>query len=539
MTSDPDTVPRRTVGEWELHSERPYENPFSDVEVDAAFIGPTGEMLTISGFYDGEETWRVRFSPDEPGRWTYHITSRPADPDLKRDGEFEVLDRDTRGFLEATPDHAWGFRYESGEPVLLLGDTVYNLFGMAHCGGDVDRFLQRRAKQGFNLLRARLPVSPFHPPAGYSGWQTRRTWPWGGSEQSPRFDRFNLDYFHTVDDVVRRAEELDVGLEMIMEAWGFEFPFNDRSAFTPEWEELWLRWLIARYDAYPCVYFWTLMNEYEYYPDGDWHRGRYGVEDLWAMRTGRWVKAVAPHGHIVSVHNGPRVPPFAERFAIDPKAIDAVMFQEWGTTGEEDSWLAAGIEDQIRESLEGWDGSAVFAEYGYERNPDLPLEIPGHEFCGPEHTRRGAWRGAFSALGVIHGFENSWGPFMVLDEDQPGLTYLLHLHRFFTEVVPFHEMRPMPEMIELKERPPGHRPLALATEDGDVAAVYLPVGGSVDLSLPTGRYYDAEWYDPRTGQRRPASPDSGKDAFRLTAPPGESEEGHPWDWVLILFAQHS
>lgn len=60
-----------------------------------------------------------------------------------------------------------------------------------------------------------------------------------------------------------------LGLEMIMEAWGFEFPFNSRNIFVAEWQELWLRYLIARYDVFNCVYFWTPMNEYEYYPDGN------------------------------------------------------------------------------------------------------------------------------------------------------------------------------------------------------------------------------------------------------------------------------
>jgi hypothetical protein len=147
--------------------------------------------------------------------------------------------------------------------MFLFGDTTYNLFGMAQCGTDVSSFLHRRAEQGFNLLRVRLPVSPFHPPDGYSDWQNRRTWPWGGSEQAPRFDRLNLEYFHTVDQVVRIAEELGIGLEMIMEAWGFEFPFNSRQIFTVEWEELWLRYLIARYDAFTSTYFWTPLNEYE------------------------------------------------------------------------------------------------------------------------------------------------------------------------------------------------------------------------------------------------------------------------------------
>lgn len=526
------TIPCRTVGEWVLHGERAYRNPFTDLVVDATFTSPSGKPCTIPGFYDGEGTWRVRFSPSEAGKWSYRIAARPADAGLVAEGSLNAAPLQGRGFLKATPRRAWGFHYESGEPAFVLGDTVYNLFGMAFCGGDVDGFLQRRADQGFNLLRVRLPVSPFHPPDGYSEWQTRRTWPWGGSEQSPRFDRFNLAYFREVDRIVRRAEELGIGLEMIMEAWGFEFPFNSRNIFVGEWEELWLRYLVARYDAFGSVYFWTLMNEYEYYPDGNWHYNP--VADRWAMRVGRWVKGVAQHDHVISVHNGPREPPFARRFAADPEAIDAVLFQHWGTTGKEDSWLAAGIEEQIATSLAGWPGSAVFAEYGYERNPDLPLNLPGHEFCDVEHTRRGAWRGAFCALGVIHGFENSWGPFMLLDRDQPGLAQLLHVRRFFTEVVPFHRLQPAPDLVLPRERPWGCHPLVLATKERDVVAVYLPAGGRVDLALPRDRGYAARWYDPRTGTTSAAEVLSEKDALTFEAPPGCEREDHPWDWVLTL-----
>jgi hypothetical protein len=526
------TIRYRTVGEWTLHSERSYENPFVDVTVDARFTSPTGQTFTVPGFYDGEDTWRVRFNPNEVGRWACSFSSYPANPDLAQDDSFEVTPAQARGFLKATPGRAWGFHYESGQPVFLLGDTVYNLFGMAHCGGDVHSFLERRAEQGFNLLRARLPVSPFHPPEAYSDWQTRRTWPWGGSEQSPRFDRFNLEYFRTVDQVVRQAERLGLGFEMIMEAWGFEFPFNSRHIFVPEWEELWLRYLIARYDAFNCVYFWTLMNEYEYYPNGNWHYNP--VADRWAMRMGRWVKRLAQHGHVVSVHNGPRQPPFAGRFAADPEAIDAIMFQEWGTRRKENGWLAAGIEEQIGRALEGWAGSAVFAEYGYERNPDLPLRIPSHEYCDPEHTRRGAWRGAFCALGVIHGFENSWGPFMVLDEDQPGLVYLRHLRCFFTEVVPFQRMGPAPEVILPGDHAWGHCPLALATASRDVVAIYLPTGGQVALAPSRDQRYDARWYDPRTSELSPATLSTQNEDLNFTSPPGLDGDGHPWDWVLVL-----
>ena len=530
------SLPCRTVGEWALYSGRDYKNPFFDVIVDATFTGPTGRAWTVPAFYDGvgpggSHIWRVRFNPGEAGRWTYRTVSRPANPDLDQGGAFEVTATGARGFLQSAPGQAWGFGYESGEPAFLLGDTVYNLFGMACCGGDVEGFLRRRAEQGFNLFRVRAQVSPFHPPDGYSTWQTRRTWPWGGSEQAPQFDRFKLDYFCTVDRVVRLAEALGVGFEVIMEAWGFEFPFNNRALFVPEWEELWLRYLIARYDAFNCVYFWTLMNEYEFYPDGDWRHNL--VADRWAMRVGRRVKGLAAHGHVVSVHNGPRMPPFAQRFAADPGAIDAVMFQAWGASDADRGWLAAGIEEEIRQSLAGWPGSALLAEYGYERNPELPITFPPFAYCDSSHNRRGAWRGAFCALGVINGFENTWGPVMNLDRDQEGVSYLQNVRRFFTQVVPFERLRPAPEIVLSGRFEWGHQPLALATEDRDLVAVYLPAGGAVTLDLPK-RPYDARWYDPRTGDLCPGDVQDAGLCF--IAPPGSDQQGRPLDWVLVLSA---
>ena len=119
-------------------------------------------------FYDGDGTWRVRFNPAEAGKWSYHTVSRPCDPALNQEGSFDVTAPPGRGFLRTVPGESWGFCYESGERVLIWGDTTYNLFGMAHCGADTESFIRRRASQGFNVLRVRVPVSPYHPPAGYS-----------------------------------------------------------------------------------------------------------------------------------------------------------------------------------------------------------------------------------------------------------------------------------------------------------------------------------------------------------------------------------
>jgi hypothetical protein len=530
VTTTPESVPMRTVGEWAFNAQNVYYAPYADVALDAVFTSPSGRVLVMPAFFDGDNTWRVRFSPDEPGKWRYETRVRLPDAGLEHRGEFTVSPNESRGFVRATPDVGWGFSFDNGEPILIFGDTTYHLFAMAYCGLDVASFLKRRVDQGFNLLRIRVPVSPFHRPEGYSHWETRRTWPWGGSEQAPRFDQINLDYFRTVDEVVRQASELGIGIEMIMEGWGFEFPFNSRQIFLPEWEELWLRYLIARYDAFPSTWFWTPLNEYEYYPNGDWNYKSDGSSDRWQMRIARWIKAHAPHGHPVAAHNGPRLPPFAERFAIDPGAVDLIMYQEWGSRGQDDGWLAAGIEELIDESFEGWKGSKVFAEWGYERNPEFDLNVPHHEFCDAEHTRRGAWRGAFRAMGIIHGFENSWGPWAKLDTDQPGVEYLLHWRRFFLEVLPFVNLRPAPELLSGGKETIGERPQALATADRSAIAVYFPVGG--DVTVQSNGSYLARWFNPRTGELGEARVEAANGGMRFVTPDLEADPRA--DWVLVL-----
>lgn len=536
MLQAPLTLAPRTVGEWAFHSDQTYPNPFADVSLQAEFSSPGGRTFSVPAFYGGDQTWRVRFNPAETGIWHFRTESRPHNSDLEHSGKFKVEGEPGLPFVTATPGQAWGFSDEHGSPVLILGDTVYNLFGAVHCGLDVTDFLRRRVEQGFNLLRVRTQVSPFHPPEAHNVWQDRRTWPWGGSEQAPLFDRFNLDYFRTVDQVVQLADSLGLGREMIMEAWGFEFPFNSRQIFTAEWEEFWLRYLIARYDAYRAVFIWTLMNEYEFYPNGDWHYQP--IADRWAMRLARWVKQTAVHGHPVAVHNGPTMPPFAQRFAADPEAVDVVMFQTWGTRDAEQGWLAAGIETEIARSLEGWPGAAVFAEWGYERDPDLALSFPGFRHCDANHNRRGAWRGAFSGLGLANGFEHTWGPHMAVERDLPGASYFSYLKQFFTTVVDFAELQPSnASLLVAGDWPAGHQPLVLADSAHDVVCVYFPAGGRCRLQLPVDPPFAVRCFDPRSGELTSATINVVPEGIEIRSPDGEDALGRPLDWVFALNRQ--
>lgn len=44
-------------------------NPFRDVKFDVCFTGPTGETIKVPSFWDGNNSWKARFSPNVAGEW--------------------------------------------------------------------------------------------------------------------------------------------------------------------------------------------------------------------------------------------------------------------------------------------------------------------------------------------------------------------------------------------------------------------------------------------------------------------------------------
>ena len=51
-------------------------NPFLDVQVGAQFQFQH-RSVDVTGFYDGDGVYRIRFMPDETGGWTYRTGKWP------------------------------------------------------------------------------------------------------------------------------------------------------------------------------------------------------------------------------------------------------------------------------------------------------------------------------------------------------------------------------------------------------------------------------------------------------------------------------
>ena len=63
--------------EWSFVSARSYSDPFHEVQLDVIFDDPQGQEQRAPAFWAGEQTWRVRYSADMPGRYRFR-TIRPG-----------------------------------------------------------------------------------------------------------------------------------------------------------------------------------------------------------------------------------------------------------------------------------------------------------------------------------------------------------------------------------------------------------------------------------------------------------------------------
>src|SRR5688572_5763798 len=68
------SVPKWSRFEHAFESTAKYQNPVQDATLTVSFRSPRGETNLVDGFWDGGNIWRVRFSPNVPGQWSWTAT---------------------------------------------------------------------------------------------------------------------------------------------------------------------------------------------------------------------------------------------------------------------------------------------------------------------------------------------------------------------------------------------------------------------------------------------------------------------------------
>jgi hypothetical protein len=535
-------IPRFEMHEFAVKPTTHLSNPFTDATVTGDFTSPSGKTRSIDGFYDGDNTWRLRFVPDEEGEWHYLL--RGEGVEVLQQGHLRCVSSKNHGYIHKNPENPYSFAYSDSTPYFPMGETCYGLHDDSPITPELRaEYLKIRREQSFNFVRMSI---------GHSYERAQKDplyWAWGGTTQNPDLDRLNPDFFHSLDKVIQQMRKCGMNAELILLNF-YRMPFIDPSQWTPARERLWLNYILARYGAFDNIFMWTISNEYETHPDGKYRLDLPGDID-WVKATARLIKRNDPYSHLVTVHPvvssstsgiSPKDPiDFPWRIGEFFGNVDAldVLSQQTGQAGEGITW---------DEKLQCWKGddpnlvASVRADRRYGK-PVLNTEN-GYEYLRGESTsknqvhhtdkvRHSAWRivcaGGYFASGFhgTIGHSDIWNridpnnhyTFILKDEGAPSQMAILY--KFFNSLA-FWRLQPFTEITG--------DAVALA-EKSKTYVVYLPHGGDVTLDLTGSGIMESKWFNPRTGKFGKSDVIKGETGKKFIAPDNN-------DWVLLLVVQN-
>jgi hypothetical protein len=519
LASGPETFAAKLplVGKWErfeltLKSGRAYTNALQEAEVRALFVSPLGETNRVYGFWDGGRTWRVRFAPDFPGRWTYRtLCSDTANAGLhEQTGELMCGAATGRsrfgehGPVQVARDHKH-LEHADHTPFLWLGDAAWD----AACGSSLSNWMEyakTRAEQKFNTVQWRLAPGGDDQPSG----------PYTGRGRIA----INPDYFKRLDvrvDALNRAGLLNA----IAPLW--EIGVNAEDALPEDQAVALLRYAVGRWGGNAVAWIVALESD------------NTGAQAERWKRIGRAVFAPIAHAPVIVLPGDAHW--VLNDFRSEPW-VDALGFQTAHVMDEDAlPWLLQGplslergkvpgrplitIEPPVEAVSDAGSGRRVSADFVRRALWwSLLVNTPAGVSCSAEDVAR--WTGHPLKEG-----EAPWRQALAL----PGAAAIAPLGDFFS-AKEFWRLEPFrrPVTVEADVVSPGKRVVATVTETGDMALLYVGEDRAVTV-LPRSWPATASttWFDPRTGESRRAVAVASPTGLRYATP----SEG---DWLLVVNA---
>ncbi len=471
-----------------LTSSGKYDDPYLDTEVSARFTGPGGETKTVQGFWNGENEFIIRFTPTSVGNWNYTTVSTDKGLNDKK-GTIKCISpvSGTHGFLRLDEMHRYHFMYDDGTRYFMFGQTYYGLLTLAKSSGNWKMSVDSTLATGMNKIRMHINGGLSESPASMG-----KT---AGINETAK--TINADHFRKADEVIHYMNSRGMIADLII--------FPRTVLGNQQLEERYLRYIIARYAAYPNV-IWCLINEWNYSarPKEFWNIvGRITKkEDPWATE-GAAVR-------LLSVHQRTRID--FEFFGQDWLSHAIIQYgvrnkaqtnneSEWIKSGKTkykngDEWGNAGILYNMGQNI-----PVVNDEYGYigepsdvsegKKNDSIPITRKKH--------RQIIWgiyvAGGYASAGDKYLYENKGRPYMNGTWQHPAeYNDITNLVNFYTgKNIEYWKMSGHNAIIKTGKR------VYASGNSGEQYIIYAATGGGFTIQLPEGNYI-ARRFNPATGE---------------------------------------
>lgn len=504
-------VPKWERFELTLKSRHAYTNALQEAEVRVLFVSPLGETNRTYGFWDGGKTWRVRFAPNFPGRWRYYtMCSDTANAGLhEQTGEFlcSAATGNSRfgehGPIQVARDYEH-FEHADRTPFLWLGDAAWDAATRADVS-DWEHYVKTRAAQKFNAVQWRLaPAEAGQATGAFTGRECIT---------------LNLGFFKQLDakvDALTRAGLLNA----IAPLWEIG-PITEPT--LPEDQAIaLLRYAVARWGGSPVA--WIVAFESD----------STGAQAARWQRIGRAVFNPVTHGPVIVL---PGEAPWVLQEFRSESWVDALGFQTSQVTDEDAlPWLLQGPLSLERTKLPARPlitlAPAVEAAPPAERGKGMPADF----------ARRVLWWSLLinTPAGVSYSAKDiaEWTTTKAPDTEQPwraalslpGAGAIAPLADCFAPIE-FWRLKPFPRAVIVQSGASSLRNHIAAsfTEAGNMVLLYVPEKCAVKVLPGTWpATAQATWFDPRTGESRPAG-------AAVVSPTGwEFTTPSAGDWVLVV-----
>ena len=555
-------------------SEMDATNPFLDYRLDVTFIGPSGQQYVVPGYFaadgnaadtsaDSGSVWRVHFSPDEAGQWTYTTSFRAGtnvavanDPSTfpsggffdGDNGSFTVLPtnktgRDMRGkgtlkyvgerylqfagtkeyFLKQGPDAPENlFAYEDFDNTPNYGNRRKDLTPHASDwnpgdpswqggkGTELIGALNYLASEGLNAFSF-IPMN--------IGGDDRNVFPYISDSASDR-TRMDVSKLAQWEIVFEHATEQGFFIHFKTQEAENVYLLDNGNLGTER--KLYYRELIARFSHHPALN-WNVGEEVGLGSNINTTQKQEWIDFFWDND---------PYQHHIAIHNG------------DSHFDLLGPYNEAAGTGSELTGFSlqthqanfSSVPGQVRNYLSQSENAGKIWAVAVDEPGDAEHALRPDNDAGNSHEdgRKNALWGAILSgawgnewyFGYAHDHSDlSLNDFRSRDNWWDYTRYALEF--FEDNDIPFWQMQ-NDDAISTASNDYGF------FKSGEVYVAYLKNGGTTDIALndATG-VMEVKWYDPRNGgalQDGTVTSVTGGGTRNVGQPPNSTNE----DWLVLV-----
>ncbi len=355
-------------------------NPFdfTQNDVQVTFTTTDGRSVKVPAFFDGEKSWKARYTPDMTGKHTVggvSLNGKPATPEKMDKREFDVSGASQPGFVRVDTREKTRFSFDNGNSYYPVGHNQGWGDGKP---GDIEGRIEKMGRAGENWSRL---------------WMTHidgKSLDWVPN-QKVETGSLSVEAARRWDLLVESAEKAGIYFQMVLQHHGQYStktdanwdanPWNKKNGgFLASADEFFtnpqaialtkakIRYIIARWGYSPNVLAWELFNEVEW--TDSWAHRHADEVVAWHNGMAKFIREQDPYKHLITTSAATEVPALWEN-------MDYVQRHQYGA----DPLIAASLDAGKQEK------PVFFGEFG-------PRGVPEEQFG--KWARRALWAGVAS-----------------------------------------------------------------------------------------------------------------------------------------------